>query len=415
MRQRLRSRLSHANVAATLVSLTVLLTSVVALLAFGGVKASAVQSVSCGDTITADTTLHHDLLNCPDKGIIFGADDITLDLNGHTIDGDGRAAGCYPNDPFCDTGVASDRHDGVTVMHGSVRDFRAGVDLERGRHIRVRGISASRNYLCATSRGCPESAPISFGIGFYRAAQSLIRDSSGNGSVPPQGGTGVFLIASHHVRVLDSSFQDNGDRGIGVFDSDHNLIKRNSLSRNTAAGIFFEGSDRNELRRNRFVRDSLGVDLTGNGNVIAKNRISHMIRRSGHLQGVAINVCCSSHNLIARNSIRDTDGTAIKLGAFGGVGNVVRRNHVHGPGNDGVHVVAKIKKKPKHTLLKRNHVFGAKDDGIDATAPTTKLTRNEARRNGDLGIAAVPGVIDGGGNKASGNGDPRQCTNIVCR
>jgi hypothetical protein len=33
---------------------------------------------------------------------------------------------------------------------------------------------------------------------------------------------------------------------------------------------------------------------------------------------------------------------------------------------------------------------------------------------GDLGIEAVRGVIDGGGNKASGNGDLRQCTNIVC-
>jgi hypothetical protein len=26
----------------------------------------------------------------------------------------------------------------------------------------------------------------------------------------------------------------------------------------------------------------------------------------------------------------------------------------------------------------------------------------------------VRGVIDGGGNKASGNGDPRQCTHIAC-
>jgi hypothetical protein len=76
-----------------------------------------------------------------------------------------------------------------------------------------------------------------------------------------------------------------------------------------------------------------------------------------------------------------------------------------------VRVVAKA----KHTLLKRNHAFGAKDDGLDANSPTTKLTGNEARHNGDLGIAAVRGVIDGGGNKASGNGDPRQCTHIVCK
>jgi hypothetical protein len=32
-----------------------------------------------------------------------------------------------------------------------------------------------------------------------------------------------------------------------------------------------------------------------------------------------------------------------------------------------------------------------------------------------MGIEAVRGVIDGGGNKASGNGDPRQCKHITCR
>ncbi len=35
-------------------------------------------------------------------------------------------------------------------------------------------------------------------------------------------------------------------------------------------------------------------------------------------------------------------------------------------------------------------------------------------RNNDLGIEAVRGVADGGGNVARHNGDPRQCTNIVC-
>jgi hypothetical protein len=35
--------------------------------------------------------------------------------------------------------------------------------------------------------------------------------------------------------------------------------------------------------------------------------------------------------------------------------------------------------------------------------------------NDALGIEAVFGVIDGGGNLASGNGDPRQCVNVRCR
>lgn len=48
-------------------------------------------------------------------------------------------------------------------------------------------------------------------------------------------------------------------------------------------------------------------------------------------------------------------------------------------------------------------------------APSTTVTRNTARHNRDLGIDAAPGVIDGGGNRASGNGNPDQCTNVVCR
>jgi hypothetical protein len=39
---------------------------------------------------------------------------------------------------------------------------------------------------------------------------------------------------------------------------------------------------------------------------------------------------------------------------------------------------------------------------------------NRANNNADLGIQAVPGVIDGGGNTAFGNGNPLQCLNVVC-
>jgi hypothetical protein len=46
---------------------------------------------------------------------------------------------------------------------------------------------------------------------------------------------------------------------------------------------------------------------------------------------------------------------------------------------------------------------------------STTLTRNLAVHNGDLGIEAVPGVTDGGGNRAAGNGNPAQCTNIDCK
>src|SRR4051794_1470306 len=48
----------------------------------------SVNDPVCGDTITVDTTLHADLVDCPSNGLVIGADDLTLNLNGHTIDGD---------------------------------------------------------------------------------------------------------------------------------------------------------------------------------------------------------------------------------------------------------------------------------------------------------------------------------------
>ncbi len=54
------------------------------------------------------------------------------------------------------------------------------------------------------------------------------------------------------------------------------------------------------------------------------------------------------------------------------------------------------------------------ENGIEVIAPGTFIGWNTATKNGDLGIEAVPGVTDGGGNHASGNGNPLQCVNVRC-
>ena len=109
---------------ATLASLGVILALAVAG-AMGGGRAPA-SHVACGDTITADTTLDNDLIDCPNNGIVIGADDITLDLNGHGIDGDGTEFADCPKNEFCDVGVANDGHDGVRIKGGTVREFGLG-------------------------------------------------------------------------------------------------------------------------------------------------------------------------------------------------------------------------------------------------------------------------------------------------
>ena len=99
------AKLRYHAAPATLVLLAVVLAlTVLGLLTLNGAEAANTQP-NCGDTITADTTLDGDLVDCPNHGIVIGADDITLDLNGHRIDGDGTpAAGCNPGRSFVTSG-----------------------------------------------------------------------------------------------------------------------------------------------------------------------------------------------------------------------------------------------------------------------------------------------------------------------
>ena len=84
-----------------------------------GAYASKADHVSCGQTITADTTLDSDLTKCKGPGITIGADGITLDLNGHTIEGAGKGSGVL--------NLAG--HDGVTIGGGSIRGFAGSIAI----------------------------------------------------------------------------------------------------------------------------------------------------------------------------------------------------------------------------------------------------------------------------------------------
>ena len=197
------------------------LLSVVALLALSGVTAAAGQAppagLKCGDTITADTTLDRDLTGCPSNGIIIGADDITLDLNGHTISGDGKPVRRCPRRQPCDMGVFNDRHDGVTVRNGSLRGFGVGVLIGGVRGNRLVGLSSSHNQY--------------FGFVIADSARSVIRDSSATDNPRPDGdGLGVFM--SHDLRIVNNSFRRNGQIGIHIENSTGNLIKGNEFVRN---------------------------------------------------------------------------------------------------------------------------------------------------------------------------------------
>ncbi|WP_432888005.1 right-handed parallel beta-helix repeat-containing protein [Kribbella sp. CA-245084] len=390
--------LSAATTLAVVIAGTVI--AMVAPARAGAVPAAVAvkTTLHCGDTITADTKLHVDLVNCPGDGIVIGADNITLDLNGHTIDGDGLRSEC-PDGP-CDIGVSNlDGHDRVTVTGGKIRQFRAGAFVAGG---------AAHNRLRQLVIADTNDA----GVIFADTTDSMIEKTSVAGSL----GLGIVL-----ARVDDSSIETNvvggNDEGIGVFDSSRNTIRGNAVSHNAGAAIDMGGATTaNRVQHNQLADNGDGIILQEvAGNLISGNVVTGTgFFGSAETGGFGIILDGANRNTVDRNTVTGGRGPAILVLTLDSPtapeGNLISRNTVNSRQSDGIYVG----NTAIATVVERNTANRSGNDGIHVDGPSTRLTRNTANNNHNLGIEAVPGVIDGGGNHASHNGNPAQCTNVVC-
>jgi parallel beta-helix repeat protein len=283
--------------------------------------------VSCGAVLTQDTHLDGDLVNCPDDGLVIGADNITVDLDGHEITGAGSPGSA---------GIRNQGYDGVTIEDGQIL-APIGLDFGFETGVLLIGVHENRVRRVSLTGG-------SYGIALFNSVANRIRR---NGAI---GGASNQCDAPAGV-------------AIALFDSDHNLILGNS-GQLSDFGITLSDSQNNRIQNNEV------APLDSDGN-----------------QCIGIALFRSSDN----NDIEDN----------------VAANNDH----DGIVVNG----RSNGTVVKANvAVFNGLDDGIDVNNPFTTIAENTANENGDLGIEAVVGVTDGGGNRASGNGDPRQCVNVAC-
>jgi large repetitive protein len=412
---------------ATVASRTGIVTLLVAgFLSLGGGQALA-SHVSCGETITTDTKLDSDLTNCPGDGLVIRADNITLDLNGHTIDGD-ETGGPVCEPPFReDNGVENpDGHDGITIKSGTIQEFGTGVDGGFG-HSALRDLTIRSNLMngigigsgsvndskddnkiernVLTGNGC---GGITIVDGDFAVIQS-------NQVTSTQAGGGIILIASSNSVLEGNPISGNAQDGIVMFDdSDNNRIERNTLLDNAEGITVVSGSNHELIRQNSASGGDDGVALIGTDhNVVTNNALSHNV-----LTGVA--VVSSDDNQIVNNSIAaNGDGSEAGIHVLADPEspadtsdrNLLSGNTLVGNERDGILVDPGQTK----TRIEKNRADNSSDDGIDVDEPDTTLGKNTANGNGDLGIEAVIGVRDGGGNKARGNGNPAQCTNVACK
>lgn len=274
----------------------------------------------CGRTITTSVKLRSDVGPCIGDGLVVGADNIRLDLNGKRVFGfpgpsGGTAAGIRLTD-----------RTGVIVHSGTVSDFDAGIALYGGR----------RNVL----------------------TNLTIRDNIGP----------------------DTVFNTELGDGIVMFDSAENRIQSNLVSRNgvfDGIGVLGNGSNGN-LIVNNTVEGTLGpsdhgpagqgiiinafLDLPATGNPITRNDvIANVIRDNGSAGISNVNNVDSTirANLVEANGRRNESGNGIGIqyGPFARetrTRNLVRDNTVRGNGEHGIEVVSNENRIIANTSVDNN-------------------------------------------------------------
>jgi parallel beta-helix repeat protein len=107
---------------------------------------------------------------------------------------------------------------------------------------------------------------------------------------------------------------------------------------------------------------------------------------------VGICLCASARVRLEGNTLTEAGFYGIEITRRGG--SQVVRNVANDNGNDGIHVFP-----------------------LELEQAPVTLARNRASHNGDLGIEVdvASDAVDGGGNRAFGNGNPLQCLNVVCK
>lgn len=342
---------------------SIFLLSLMALTAFAA-SASA-EHVQCGDVITQDTRLDSDLIDCPGDGIIIGADGVTLSLAGHVVDGDGDVGG------LTGTGIEVEGRRDVVIRNGIVQEFLDGVSVLGSEDVVVQRIVGQDNYeafVCGlSSSGCVFSRDFAIGglHGFFIENSGDTTATAGVQDSTVSGISSYAIEVLGTAQVLRNAISESGG-GISVSDGGE------PTARSVVSG--------NNVALSEPTANNSGISVwTSFGADVIRNSVS-----GSYLYGIRLRLP-AGQALVSRNTVTDNAGHGIWLEVAGA-----------------------------NLLVERNTALGNGADGLNLSGPNTTVARNRADRNGELGINA-PGVIDGGGNRARGNGNPAQCAGVSCK
>ena len=248
-------------------------------------------TVSCGQVLTEHTLVGNDLSNCPGEGLVIGASNIVVDLNGHKIDGPNylleNVSGQEEGFP---AGIRASGRSNVIIRNGTVQEFGWGVLLSSGTtHSVVDNVEIYRHAVAGVElfdaddgrngNTVQNSLIADNELGVLIGAESensLIKNNRIQGNLGEQifihnsfghrieGNTmhgiptdpnldsdgGVLLEGATENVLVDNTVHDTGDAGVMMHMGSHrNTVQGGTYYRNGDAGVIINDSDRNTVDR----------------------------------------------------------------------------------------------------------------------------------------------------------------------
>ncbi len=381
--------------------------------------------IACGQTVTHDVQLTHDLLNCPGDGLKVGASHITIDLHGHVIDGV-NAAGSI--------GVNDNGHGGVVVKNGTVRDFFAyGVAFQSAPGSLAQGLKISR----IGAGGVDGDA--SAGILVKDSPWSNVSVNSVSNAVSAYQSDGVDVLSSAHTVVKGNALVSNNWDGLFVLDSPTSTVQGNELSKSGNNGAEINsGTDGVAVTGNQANKNTLFGIVVG---AVSKARVTGNTATSNGDTGVYLFDLLNS--VVSGNCVTGNGtGLVLAFGQNGSIGNTISHNNASNnvtgilldhaghnavvdnvadsntgaPGEGGGVIVvgasgnALTGNVASHNLDVGIGVF----DDVPGDAAGNRLSHNVADYNAAHGMDVADGTINGGGNSAHHNTPLPNCVGITC-
>ena len=277
---------------------------------------NASKIFACGDTVTESCTFNCDLSCKKGHDLIIGADNITIDGNGHTLDGLSSACDGWEER----SGIYNKGYDNVTIKNLEIKNFCNGIYLEGDTRDAIYRNTIDACDIHHNGNASSEDTQ-THGIKMRYVYNSTISNNK----------------VHHNFGRGDSC--ENGGNGIFLYAGDYNLITNNSVYRNTKAGIFTKMKPK-------------------------YNNISYNTVTENGQGGVVLRCKLSSFFIIENNIASDNKGVGIYVG---GAGNTIRYNTVMDNKNGSAYgwngMGIWIEREAHNTTLISNNVTG--NDYVD--------------------------------------------------